>query len=465
MHLFLVGAGHVGLVTAVGLARLGHRLTVADVDAARIQGLVSGVSPVFEPGLDEAIGAGVATGELTFTTDVRPPADVRFSIVTVSTPTGPDGPLSTANVEAAMAAILDTVGEDHTIVIRSTLPIDGPDRLLAAVAGRANRPAIVTNPEFMAEGSAMANFDRPDRIVAGWLEPRDHEAAVAVLSLYEGLSAPTLVADARSVALIKLASNVFLAAKVAYANELARICDASGANIDTVADGIGLDARIGRAFLNAGPGFGGSCFPEQAVGLAQVSATLGLPTPLIDSVSRSNDAHQRSIVEALSGLLGGRDADPGSRLTALRGRRVALLGLAFKANTDDVRESPALALARHLREAGASVVATDPRAIAKARLTDPALETVASVGEAADGADAILVATEWREFAELDWTGLAARMRGDLVYDTRNIVNAREVRAAGLRMATLGRPQPTRAERLDRPDRPLDLAQSRTGPA
>jgi UDPglucose 6-dehydrogenase len=462
MHLFLVGAGHVGLVTAVGLARLGHRVTVADVDVDRIQGLTSGVSPVFEPGLEEAIRAGIAAGHLAFTTDVRPPAGVRFSIVTVSTPTGPDGPLSTANVEAATLAILDAVDWDHTIVIRSTLPIDGPDRLLAALGDRTSRPAIVTNPEFMAEGSAMANFERPDRIVAGWLEPRDRGAAAAVLSLYDGLTAPTLVADARSVALIKLASNVFLAAKVAYANELARICDASGANVDTVADGIGLDARIGRAFLNAGPGFGGSCFPEQAVGLAQVSAALGLPTPLIDSVSRSNDAHQRSIVDALGGLLGGRDAANGQSSMALRGRRIALLGLAFKANTDDVRESPALALARYLRAAGASVVATDPRAIAKARHADPALEAVPSVAEAVEGADAILVATEWREFAELDWIDLAARMAGDLVYDTRNIVVARDVSEAGLRLVTLGRPEPVRNEPVERQ---ADLARSRTAPA
>ena len=260
MHLFLVGAGHVGLVTAVGFAKLGHRVTVADIDAARIEGLRGGSPPVFEPGLEAAIRAYAGQRRLDFTTDLHPPPDASVSIVAVSTPTGRDGPLSTANVEAAVRALLDAVGPEHTIVVRSTLPVDGPARLLALAAGWAatgERPAIVTNPEFMREGSAIADFETPNRIVAGWLEPRDHAAAEAVLALYEGLHAPTMIADARSVALIKLASNVFLAAKVAYANELARICDVVGADVDTVAAGIGMDTRIGGAVPKPRPGAGG----------------------------------------------------------------------------------------------------------------------------------------------------------------------------------------------------------------
>jgi len=437
MHLFLVGAGHVGLVTAVGFAKLGHRVTVADIDAARIEGLRGGSPPVFEPGLEAAIRAYAGQRRLDFTTDLHPPPDASVSIVAVSTPTGRDGPLSTANVEAAVRALLDAVGPEHTIVVRSTLPVDGPARLLALAAGWAatgERPAIVTNPEFMREGSAIADFETPNRIVAGWLEPRDHAAAEAVLALYEGLHAPTMIADARSVALIKLASNVFLAAKVAYANELARICDVVGADVDTVAAGIGMDTRIGRAFLNAGPGYGGSCLPEQAVALSLVTAARGVPTPLIDAVSHSNEVHQRAIVRRLGELL---DGERG--LAALAGRRIALLGLAFKANTDDVRESPALSLARYLREAGARVVGTDPRAIEKALRADPELETADSVTEAVAGADAVLVATEWRDYAELDWGALARSMAGDLVYDTRDIVVAEQVREAGLRFASLGR--------------------------
>jgi UDPglucose 6-dehydrogenase len=440
MHLFLIGAGHVGLVTAVGLARLGHRLTVADIDETRIANLVRGVPPVFEPGLEEAIGRCAGAGLLAFTTDLTPPSDCVVSIVTVSTPTGPDGPLSTANVERVVASLLERTAADHTIVVRSTLPIDGPARLLALRDGRAQSPSIVTNPEFMREGSALADFDRPDRLIVGWLEERDRDAAQAVLDLYVGIDSPTLVADARSVALVKLATNVFLAAKVAYANELARICDVVGADVDTVADGIGLDPRIGRAFLTAGPGYGGSCLPEQAIALSLITAARGIPTPLIEAVSRSNETHQRAIVSRLAALLDDGAAKAAGRTgRGLAGARIALLGLAFKANTDDVRESPALSLARYLREAGATVVGTDPRAIGMARRADPDLLTADTVAEATAGADAALVATEWREFAELDWIDLAARMAGDLVYDTRDILAADEVRAAGLRYASLGR--------------------------
>jgi UDPglucose 6-dehydrogenase len=281
----------------------------------------------------------------------------------------------------------------------------------------------------MREGTALRDFEHPDRLVVGWLEERDRPAADLVLGLYEGVKAPTLVADARSVALVKLATNVFLATKVAYANELARICDEVGADVDTVADGIGLDSRIGRAFLTAGPGYGGSCLPEQAIALSLITAAHGVPTPLIAAVSHSNETHQRAIVTRLATLLGG----------SLDGRRVALLGLAFKADTDDVRESPALSLAVYLREAGAEVIGTDPRAVAKARRLDPELRTADTVAEAVSGADAVLVATEWRDYATLDWADLARRMAGVLVYDTRDVVPPAAVRAAGLRYVSLGR--------------------------
>jgi len=462
MHLFLIGAGHVGLVTAAGLARLGHRLTVADIDEARIAGLRKSVPPVFEPGLQEALAGSAAAGRLEFTTDLRPPAACAFSIVAVSTPTGPDGPLSMANVVRVVDALLAATGADHTIVVRSTLPIDGPARLLALRGDGGDRAAIVTNPEFMREGSALRDFDRPDRLVAGWLAPRDQAAAEAVLDLYAGLDAPRLIADARSIALMKLATNVFLATKVAYANELARICDVVGADVDTVADGIGLDPRIGRSFLTAGPGFGGSCLPEQSVALSLMSAASGVPTPLIEAISRSNETHQRAIVTRLASLLAStrvavaaasvgatrRASEPATPSEAghdhqaggdLSGYRIALLGLAFKANTDDVRESPALSIARYLREAGATVVGTDPRAIAKARAADPELLTADTVEATVQDADAVLVTTEWVDFTGLDWVDLSGRMAGDLVYDTRDVVAGEQVRAAGLRYASLGR--------------------------
>ncbi len=434
MHLFLLGAGHVGLVTAVGLVRLGHRVTVADLDAARIAGLCDGRPPVFEPGLTEAIGAGLADGSMTFTTELDPPPDAPFTFVCVNTPTGPDGPLSTIHVEAAIARLLTRVGSDHVIVVRSTLPLDGPSRLaaLALAEARPDRPSIVTNPEFMREGQALEDFDRPNRVVTGWLEPQDAAAAQAVLDLYAPLGAPSLVADARSVALIKLGSNVYLGMKISFANELARVADATGADIEQVLAGIGLDSRIGSAFLRPGPGIGGSCLPEQAVAISLQTIALGVEAPLLSAVHRSNAVHQRQIVARLEALLGG----PGS----LADRRIGLLGLAFKADTDDVRESPALALAAALRAAGARVLAHDPRAAARARLADPHLEVASTPLDAVRDADAVVVATEWTDYRRLDWSALAAVMRGRLVYDTRAVVDVEMARAAGLQVERLGRP-------------------------
>lgn len=430
MQVFLVGAGHVGLVSTVGFVRLGHRVTVADIDEARLDRLRQGVPPVFEPGLADELARGVADGRIAYTTELDPPSDAPFTFVCVSTPTGPEGPLDTRNVEAAVARLLDRAPTDHAIVVRSTLPLDGPERLRAVVAGRADRASVVTNPEFMREGQALADFDRPSRVVAGWLEPQDRAAAEAVIALYAPLGAPSLVADASSVALIKLMSNVFLGMKVAYANELARVADVIGADVDTVIRGVGLDPRIGTAFMKPGPGFGGSCLPEQAVAIALQTAALDVEAPLLSAIHRANATHQRAVVARLESLMGGDGA--------LRGRRVALLGLAFKANTDDVRESPALALATHLRAAGARVVGYDPRAEAKARAADPALETAAGALDAAEGADALLVATEWAEFRTLDWDALAARAAGRVVYDTRDIVDVEAAEAAGFTVEQLG---------------------------
>jgi UDPglucose 6-dehydrogenase len=432
VHLFLLGAGHVGLVTAVGFARLGHRVTVADLDAARIAAANDGRAPIFEPGLTDAIAAGLADGALTFTTDLDPPADAQFTFVCVNTPTGPDGPLSTAYVEAAIERLLTRVGPEHTIIVRSTLPLDGPRRIATLTAGHPDRPSIVTNPEFMREGQALEDFDRPNRVVTGWLEPRDAPAAQAVLDLYAPLGAPSLAADARSVALIKLGSNVFLGMKISFANELARVADATGADIDEVIAGIGLDGRIGTAFLQPGPGVGGSCLPEQAVAIALETMALDIEAPLLSAIHRANATHQRQIVARLERLLGGTGA--------LAGRRIGLFGLAFKANTDDVRESPALALAANLRAAGADVLAHDPRAEARARLADPLLAVAATPVEAARDADAVVVATEWAEYRSLDWGAVAAAMRGALVYDTRAVVDVEAARAAGLTVVRLGRP-------------------------
>jgi UDPglucose 6-dehydrogenase len=427
VELFVVGAGYVGLTTAAGFAQLGHRVTVHDIDAGRIQSLEAGRVPIFEPGLDDALRGAVAANRLSFTTDPTPGAAVEMAVVCVPTPIGRDGLLDTAVVEDVVGRLVGELASDATIVIRSTLSLGGPDRL--ARIARRDGPAIVVNPEFMAEGKALADFAAPSRVAIGYLSPADQAGAARLAALYEPLNAPLILADARSIVLVKLASNVFLGLKIAFANELARLCDATGADVSVVADGLGLDPRIGRAFLNSGPGFGGSCLPEQAAAIAMETARCDVEAPLLAAIATSNTTHQQQLVSTVEQLLP----------RGLRQTKIAVLGLAFKANTDDVRHSPALTVARGLRARGARVVGYDPVANDTARAADPELETAASAAAAIDGSDAVVIATEWQEFTSLDWATLAATMRGDLVYDTRRTVVPDAVTAAGLRYVGLGR--------------------------
>ncbi|HEY2917094.1 MAG TPA: nucleotide sugar dehydrogenase [Candidatus Limnocylindrales bacterium] len=456
MELFVVGAGYVGLTTAVGFSQLGHRVTVHDIDVARVATLAAGRSPILEAGMDGAIAAGVAAGTLAFTTEPEPPRGTSAAIVCVPTPAGSDGLLDTSIVEAVVGSLAVSLPAHVPIVVRSTLPLHGPDRLEAATAApgkRANaataataaggatdasgaapgRPVIV-NPEFMREGRALADFAAPSRVVIGYLRESDREAAGAFAELYAPLGAPLVLADARSVVLLKLASNVYLGLKVAFADELARLADAIGADVSVVADGIGMDPRIGRSFLDSGPGFGGSCLPEQAAAIAVEAGSRDLEAPILQAVWPSNRTHQAQLVATVGSLLP----------AGLDGARVALLGLAFKANTDDVRHSPGLALAAELRAAGATVIGFDPVANEAAARADADLAVAPSAVAAAAGVDAVVVATEWPAFAELDWAAIKAAMRGDLVYDTRRILAPDAVRAAGLRYRALGKPAEAR---------------------
>lgn len=429
MHLFVVGAGYVGLVTAVGMQRLGHRVTVHDIDAGRIESLTSGVSPIFEPGIDEALSEGLSSGRLTFTLDPVPAQDVDVAVVCVPTPRGPDGLLDLGLVEGVVGRLLTQLSPGQTIVVRSTLPLHGPDQLADLANRHPVRPALLINPEFMREGRAIQDFQTPSRVVVGAVTPEDGPAASTYATVFESLGAPIVVADARSVVLIKLASNVFLSAKVAFADELARLSDAMGADVMVVVEGLGLDPRIGPAFLQPGPGFGGSCFPDQAASIGLEAERRGIQAPLLASITPSNARHQAELVTEVGRWLG-RD---------LAGSRIGILGLAFKANTDDVRESPALAIIRGLRAAGAEVSGYDPVAGPNAQRADPELVLRASPAEVASGADAVVVVTEWAAFGELDWADLAPRMRGDLVYDARRICSPDAVAAAGLRYVPLGR--------------------------
>ncbi len=427
MNLFVVGAGYVGLTTAIGMGQLGHEVVIHDLDPERVRSIAAGRSPILEQGVDDALGALVRTGRLRATDDPLPPPEAEVGFVCVPTPVLGGGTLDMTVVESVVGRLLEALPPDRAIVIRSTLPLHAPERL-EALARAHPGPAILVNPEFMREGRALLDFAAPSRIAIGYVLPASRGDAERIAGLYAGIDAPVLIGDARSIVLVKLASNVFLGLKIAFADELARLCDAIGADVAIVADGVGLDPRIGRAFLDAGPGFGGSCLPEQADAIAAETAARAIAAPVLEAIGRSNATHQQEIVAAIGQLLP----------AGLAGARIAILGLAFKADTDDVRHSPGLGLARLLRAAGARVVGYDPVAGAAARRADPDLETTTAAAAIA-AADAVVVATEWREFADLDWRTLGPTMRGDLVYDTRRRLDPDAVHSAGLRYVALGR--------------------------
>jgi UDPglucose 6-dehydrogenase len=438
MHIGIVGAGYVGLVTAACLAHLGHRITCVDVDGARITGLRAGRSPVHEPGLEALIVEGLGSGMLAFTVDVGSLGACDLVIVCVGTLDAAEEWAGEIVRETVHALAADQ-GLPRRIVIRSTLLPGTAARL--AVELRTIDPSVrlAHNPEFTREAAAVADFLSPDRVVIG-VDGHDDGAegsalVAALREVYEPLDAPVVVTDLTSAETIKVASNVFLAAKITFANELARLAAAAGADASAVVDGMGLDRRIGRAFLSPGPGFGGSCFPSQARALPQLARTLGVETPLMDAIWPSNASQAEWLVEGLEQALG----------RTIGGLRVALLGLTFKAGTDDLRESPALRIGRALLGRGATVAAYDPVAgpkgavaLAAAMAARGRVEQAPDIASACRAAAAVVVATEWPEFGGLDWAALGSTMAGDVVVDGRSVVDVEAAMKAGLRVIALG---------------------------
>jgi UDPglucose 6-dehydrogenase len=437
MHIAIVGAGYVGLVTAACLAHVGHDVVCLDVDAARIDRLERGDLPVHEPGLDELVAEGLAAGRLRFTVEFETITASDLVVVCVGTLDAAeewDG----AIVRTAVLGIAADRRLPRSIVIRSTL-LPGTAVAIAAEV-RAIDPTvrIAHNPEFTREAAAVSDFLAPDRVVIGvdgYDDGADGTAlAEALRKVYAPLEAAVVVTDLTSAETIKVASNVFLAAKITFANEISRLTAATGADAAAVVDGMGLDGRIVRHFLSPGPGFGGSCFPSQARALPQLAASYGVQTPLMDAIWPSN-------VRQADWLLDGLERAAGR---SLDGMRVALLGLTFKAGTDDLRESPALRLGAALLARGATVAAFDPvsleagTALLAARAPDGALTAAPSAEDACAGADGVVVATEWPEFRMLDWAAMAPTMAGDVVIDGRRIVDVEAAAAAGLRVVALG---------------------------
>ena len=421
----LVGAGYVGLVTAACFAELGHDVTAIEVDATRLARMRAGVLPVYEPGLDDLVNQHTASGRLLVTDGYDAVSDADVVFVAVPTPPRPDGRVDTSLVEAVVRAVL-LRSPRATIVIKSTVP-PGTIGNLEQIARVEGYPLarFVANPEFLREGQAVHDFLVPDRVVIG---TRDRDAGDLVARLYERLRTVTYRTSPEDAELAKYAANVFLAARISLINEVAGIADRVGANVSQVAAIVGADARIGRSFLQAGLGWGGSCFPKDVSGLAALAHDVGASSAMLDGiVAANNDARSRATEIVLD---------------AVRGTTrplVGMLGLAFKPGTDDVRESPSIALARLLITRGIEVRATDPLAAAHAERVEPRLHLATGVTDAAAGADVLILATEWPEFLAPDWHRVARLMRGSVVLDARNALDPNAVIAAGLSYRSLGR--------------------------
>jgi len=418
----VIGTGYVGLVTAAGFASIGNDVWCVDIDAAKIAGLEAGEVPIYEPGLPELIAAN--RERLHFSTELAPAlGHARLLFVAVGTPPTVSGDADLAAVHAVVDAMPPS--DRHALVMKSTVPAGTGASIKRVLAERGKSGfRYVSCPEFLKEGSAVADFLNPDRVVVG---DEDDWAGDAVVELYAPLGAPLVRTDIASAEMIKLAANAFLATKISFINEIAIVCEETGADVLEVARGMGLDARIGPKFLQAGIGFGGSCFPKDVNALKKLAANTGYHFQLLTSVLEVNELQKRRVVNKLERHLG-----------TLAGKEVALLGLAFKPHTDDMREATSLVLAARLQADGARVRAYDPVAEAEAAKLMSNVTFHASAVEALDGADAVVLVTEWPEFADLDWSDIARRMRGNVVIDGRNFLDPAALRAVGLDYEGIG---------------------------
>jgi UDPglucose 6-dehydrogenase len=432
VNVTVIGTGHVGLVTCVTFSCIGHDVVGTDVDAEKIELLRRGEAPFFEPGLDEALRQETSAGRLSFTGDAETAlrsADVVF--ICVGTPARADGVANLVAIERTASAIARWAPDDVVVVEKSTVPAGTADRLRLTLEreGGRSRFHLASNPEFLREGSAMHDALEPDRIVIGVESEHGLDVLRRLYAPIVDSDVPLIVTDIRTAELAKHASNAFLALKISFANALARVCERADADVTAVADIMGSDPRIGRAFLDAGLGYGGYCFPKDVAALAALSEQLGYRFPMLREVQRVND----EAVDAVAAKV--RDG-----LWNLEGKRIALLGLAFKPDTDDIRFSPSLALARNLLAAGAQVIGYDPRAARAAKEELPDLGLANSPSEAAAGAHALVIGTDWPEFRDIDLAMLKRVMTYPLVIDGRNLLNRADFVGSGFWYYPTGRP-------------------------
>jgi UDPglucose 6-dehydrogenase len=432
MHISVIGTGYVGLVTGACFAEFGVNVTCMDNDVTRIEKLEKGEVPFFEPGITELVAKGVKEGRLSFTTDIGKAVDKALVIfIAVGTPPSADGSANLSFVEEVGRGIARHMTSYKVIVTKSTVPVGTGDKIKEVITKtqkQAIRFDVVSNPEFLREGSAIEDFMRPNRVVIG----ADSDQAVAIMKdLYRPLyliETPIVVTDVPTAELIKYASNAFLATKISFINEIANLCEKVGANVQLVAKGMGLDHRIGSKFLHAGPGFGGSCFPKDLAALIQTGERHGQPMQIASVAAKVNEEQRKRMVTKIREAIGG-----------LKGKTVGMLGLSFKPNTNDLREAPALAIGEELLAEGAAIRAYDPEALEEAGRVLPAMHACRDAYHAAEGADALIIMTEWNLFRNLEFEKLKAVMRSPVLLDLRNIYDPARVAAAGFTYISVGR--------------------------
>ncbi|MCY1670635.1 UDP-glucose/GDP-mannose dehydrogenase family protein [Novosphingobium sp. SL115] len=434
MKIAMVGSGYVGLVSGACFADFGHDVVCIDKDASKIDRLHQGIMPIYEPGLAELVASNVKAGRLTFSTDLASAIDGAQAIfIAVGTPSRRgDGHADLSYVYAVAEELAANIKTPTVVVTKSTVPVGTGDEVERIIrdSGTSVQFAVVSNPEFLREGAAIGDFKRPDRIVLG---AEDEWARGVMKEVYRPLflnKAPILFTSRRSSELIKYAANAFLATKITFINEMADLCEKVGGDVQDVARGIGLDNRIGSKFLHAGPGYGGSCFPKDTLALLKTAEDYNSPVRLVEAVVKVNDSRKRAMGRKVIEALGGE----------ARGKRVALLGLTFKPNTDDMRDAPSIAVVQTLIDAGAEVVAYDPEGMEPAAAILPEVQMVQSAYAAIEGADAIVLVTEWDAFRALDFDRVKQLAKAPIMVDLRNVYDPAEMRAAGFEYSSVGRP-------------------------
>lgn len=432
MHIAVIGTGYVGLVTGACFADFGMRVTCVDKDQDKIRSIKEGRLPIYEPGLDALVSKNVRDGRLDFSTDVKGTVEQSLVVfLAVGTPPSGDGSADMSQIDEVAYEIAKSLNGYKVIVTKSTVPVGAASRIKKIIEENRAAPgrfSVAANPEFLREGAAISDFMRPDRVVIGC---RDEEAVAILKDIYQPLyllETPFVITTPESAEMIKYASNAFLATKVSFINEISRLCELLGADVHDVAKGMGMDVRIGSKFLHPGPGFGGSCFPKDAKALVALGRSVNYDVRIVDAALRVNESQKNSIIDRIRRLL-----------PQLAGKTIAILGLAFKPETDDMREAPSIKIIEDLLEAGAKIRAYDPAAMEYARRLLNDVEYCEDEYEAARGSDGLVVVTEWNQFRRLDMDRLKQLMREPNIIDLRNLYEPMAMRSAGFNYLAMGR--------------------------